>query len=111
MKAPVRTITVKVDDRLRKRRALVNINWPRHILQAIVERIEQEERKRAAQALLEGIRKHVVPRGFMNQAIRGTRINPASSLSHGPEDLLSDDVSPFRESLAMLEKSFPAREG
>jgi post-segregation antitoxin (ccd killing protein) len=72
---PVRTITVKVDDKLRKRMAQVTINWSRYIREAIVERIEREERKKAAQELLEGIhiRKHVVPKGFINQTIRETR--------------------------------------
>ena len=71
----MRTITVKVDDRLRKRMALVTINWSRYIREAVEERIEREERRKAAQELLEGIRirKHVVPRGFINQAIRETR--------------------------------------
>jgi post-segregation antitoxin (ccd killing protein) len=71
----VRTITVKVDERLRKRMALVTINWSRYIREAIEERIEREERRKAAQELLEGIhtRKHVVPRGFINQTIRETR--------------------------------------
>jgi len=71
----VRTITVKVDDRLRKRMALVTVNWSRYIREAIEERIEREERRKAAQELLEGIRirKHVVPRGFINQTIRETR--------------------------------------
>jgi post-segregation antitoxin (ccd killing protein) len=71
----VRTITVKVDDRLRKRMALVTINWSRYIREAIEERIEREERRKAAQELLESIRirKHVVPRGFINQTIRETR--------------------------------------
>jgi hypothetical protein len=39
----VRTITVKVDDRLRKRMAQVTINWSRYIRESIVERIEREE--------------------------------------------------------------------
>jgi post-segregation antitoxin (ccd killing protein) len=71
----VRTITVKVDERLRKRMALVTINWSRYIREAIEERIEREERRKAARELLEGIRirKHVVPRGFINQTIRETR--------------------------------------
>jgi len=71
----VRTITVKVDDRLRKRMAQVTINWSRYIRETIVERIEREERKKAAQELLEDIRtrKHVVPRGFINQTIREAR--------------------------------------
>jgi predicted DNA-binding protein len=71
----VRTITVKVDDRLRKRMALVSINWSRYIRGAIEDRIEREERRKAAQELLDRIRtrKHVVPRGFINQTIRETR--------------------------------------
>jgi post-segregation antitoxin (ccd killing protein) len=71
----VRTVTVKVDERLRKRMAVVTINWSRYIRQAIVERIEREERKKAAEGLLEGLRihRHVVPKGFINQAIRETR--------------------------------------
>jgi hypothetical protein len=71
----VRTITVKVDEGLRKRMAEVTINWSRYIRESIVERIEREERKKAAQELLEDIRtrKHVAPRGFINQTIREAR--------------------------------------
>ncbi|MGA2791794.1 MAG: hypothetical protein ABSF00_13635 [Candidatus Bathyarchaeia archaeon] len=71
----VRTITVKVDDMLRKRMAQVTINWSRYIRESITERIEREERKKAAQELLEDIRtrKHVAPRGFINQTIREAR--------------------------------------
>ena len=71
----VRTITVKVDDRLRKRMAQVTINWSRFIRESIAERIEREERKKAAQELLEDtrMRKHVAPRGFINQTIRESR--------------------------------------
>ena len=71
----VRTITVKVDDRLRKRMAQVTINWSRYIRESIAERIEREERKKAAQELFHDIRtrKHVAPRGFINQTIREAR--------------------------------------
>ncbi len=71
----MRTITVKVDDRLRKRMAQVTINWSRYIRESIAERIEREERKKAAQELLEDIRasKHVAPREFINQTIREAR--------------------------------------
>ena len=71
----MRTITVKVDDRLRKRMAQVTINWSRFVRQAIVERIEREERKKAAQELLNDLhtRKHLVPKGFINQTVRETR--------------------------------------
>lgn len=71
----MRTITVKVDDKLRKRMASVSINWSRYIREAIAERIEREERRKAADELLESLeaRKHVVPRGFIDQTIRKTR--------------------------------------
>jgi hypothetical protein len=66
---------VKVDDRLRKRMGQVTINWSRFIRESIAERIEREERKKAAQELLDDIRtrKHVVPKGFINQTIRESR--------------------------------------
>jgi post-segregation antitoxin (ccd killing protein) len=71
----VRTITVKVDDKLRKRMAQVTINWSRFVRQAISERIEREERRKAAQELLNDlhVRKHPVPKGFVNEAVRETR--------------------------------------
>jgi predicted transcriptional regulator len=71
----MRTITVKVDDRLRKRMAGVTINWSRYIRESIAERIEREERKKAAQELLVDIRtrKHLAPNGFINQTIREAR--------------------------------------
>lgn len=71
----MRTITVKVDDKLRRRMAQVTINWSRYIRESIAERIEREERKKAAQELLDDIRtrKHVAPRGFINQTIREAR--------------------------------------
>ena len=66
---------MKVDDGLRKRMAQVTINWSRYIRESIAERIEREERKKAAQGLLVDIRarKHVAPRGFINQTIREAR--------------------------------------
>lgn len=71
----VRTITVKVDDKLRKRMATVSINWSGYIREAIAERIDREERKRVAQDLLAELRmrRHIVPKGFINQTIREAR--------------------------------------
>jgi post-segregation antitoxin (ccd killing protein) len=71
----VRTVTVKVDDKLRRRMAAVSINWSSYIREAIAERIEREERKRVAQDLLAELRmrRHVVPKGFINQTIREAR--------------------------------------
>ena len=71
----MRTVTVKLDDKLRKRMASVTINWSQYIREAIAERIEREERKKAAGRLLESLdaRKHTVPKGFIAQTIRETR--------------------------------------
>lgn len=71
----MRTVTVKVDDQLRKRMASVAINWSQCIREAIAERIEREERRKAAEKLLESLeeREHVVPRGFIDQTIREAR--------------------------------------
>jgi hypothetical protein len=66
---------VKVEDKLRKRMASVAINWSQYIREAIAERIEREERKKAAEELLGSLeaRKHVVPKGFVERTIREAR--------------------------------------
>ena len=71
----MRAITVKVDEKLRKWMSSVTINWSQYIRQAIVERIEREESKKAADKLLESFtaRKHIVPKGFIDRKIRETR--------------------------------------
>jgi predicted transcriptional regulator len=72
---PLRTITVKVDEELKRKMDSIDINWSEYIREAIRQRIEMEERKNAAKKLLEGLKvgKHTVPRGFINRAIRGMR--------------------------------------
>ena len=69
------TVTVKVDDELRKRMREVKINWSEFIREAIRRRVELEERKKAAEKLLDGLRlrRCVVPSGFINEAIREMR--------------------------------------
>lgn len=71
----LRTVTVKVDDKLRRRMASVSINWSKYIRKAIAERVEREERRQAAVQLLDDLQKgrHRVPKGFINTAIRETR--------------------------------------
>jgi hypothetical protein len=71
----MRTITIKLDDKLKKRMASVAINWSEYIRRAIAQRIEMEERKKAAAVLLQSLqrREHRVPRGFINEGIRETR--------------------------------------
>jgi len=69
------TVTIKVDDGLKKAMSTVKINWSEYVRQAIRRRIELEERRRAAERLLEDLRagKHAVPKGFINKAIREMR--------------------------------------
>jgi len=69
------TVTVKVDEELKRTMSVVKINWSEYIRKAIRRRVELEERRNAAEKLLEGLRvgKHVVPKGFINETIRETR--------------------------------------
>jgi len=69
------TVTIKVDEELRKKMRSVSINWSDYIRNAIRRRVDMEERRRAAGSLLEDLRarKHVVPKGFINQSIREMR--------------------------------------
>ena len=71
----MRSVTVKVDDKLRRKMTSLPINWSEYIRNAIAERIEMEERRKTAEKLLANIngRRHVVPKGFVNEAIRETR--------------------------------------
>jgi len=69
------TVTVKVDEKLKRTMSVVKINWSEYIREAIRRRVELEERRSAAKKLLEGLRagKHVVPKGFINKTIREMR--------------------------------------
>jgi len=71
----MRTVTIKLDEKLKKKMASLSINWSEYIRRAIAERIEMEERKKAAAFLLNGLQRgqHRVPKGFINEAIRETR--------------------------------------
>jgi predicted transcriptional regulator len=71
----MRTVTLKLDDQLKKKMSSVTINWSEYIRRAIAARIELEERKKAAAKLLEGLRRgeNRVPKGFVNETIRETR--------------------------------------
>jgi predicted transcriptional regulator len=71
----MRTVTVKLDDKLKKKMAAVAINWSEYIRRAIAERVEREERREAAAKLLESMQHgaHRVPKGFVNDTIRKTR--------------------------------------
>lgn len=69
------TVTIKVDEKLKRMMSEVKINWSEYLREAIRRRVEMEERRRAAERLLEGLRagRHVVPKGFINEAIREAR--------------------------------------
>ena len=41
----MRIVTVKVDDKLKKRMGTVKINWSEYIREAILRRVELEEKK------------------------------------------------------------------
>jgi len=71
----LRSVTVKVDDKLRRKMSSLPINWSEYIRKAIAERIKMEERRKTAEKLLESLQaqKHAVPKGFVNETIRETR--------------------------------------
>jgi len=69
------TITIKVEKELKEKMKEIKINWSEYIREAIRQKIEQEERKRVAEKLLQDLKakKHVVPKGFINKSIRELR--------------------------------------
>ncbi len=69
------TVTVKVDEHLKRKMREVRINWSEYIREAIRRRVELEEKRGAVEKLLESLRtkKHVVPSGFINETIREMR--------------------------------------
>ena len=54
---------------------MVRINWSEYIREAIRRRVELEERREAAERLLEGLKakKPVAPKGFINETLREMR--------------------------------------
>jgi hypothetical protein len=71
----MRTVTIKLDDELKKKMAAVSINWSEDIRRAIAERVEREGRREAAAKLLDSLQRgfHRVPNGSVNEAIRKER--------------------------------------
>jgi len=69
------TVSVKVDEGLKRRMRSVRVNWSEYIREAIRRRVELEARKSAAEKLLEDLkaRKHVAPKGFIDETIRDMR--------------------------------------
>jgi len=71
----LRTVTVKVDEELKRKMSVVKVNWSQYIRETIQRRVELEERRSSAKKLLESVetRKHAAPKGFINKTIRDTR--------------------------------------
>jgi predicted transcriptional regulator len=69
------SVTIKVDEELKKKMETIKENWSAYLREAIRQRVEQEERKRAAEKLLEANSKDKlkVPLGYINRVIRETR--------------------------------------
>lgn len=71
----MRTVTIRVDDELKRKMEAVKINWSEYLRDAIRWRIELEERREAARRLLQGLRsgRPAVPKGFISEAVREAR--------------------------------------
>ena len=69
------TVTVKVQEELKKKMSETDINWSEYIRESIDHRVKLEERRRTGEKLLKDIteRRHAVPKGFINRTIRELR--------------------------------------
>ena len=69
------TVSVKVDEGLKRRMRSVRVNWSEYIREAIRRRVELETRRSAAEKLLEDLkaRKYVAPKGFIDETLNELR--------------------------------------
>jgi hypothetical protein len=69
------TVTIKVEEDLKRKMEGIKENWSAYLREAIRRRVEQEERKKAAETLLESLKTDAmkVPEGFVDSIIRETR--------------------------------------
>ncbi len=69
------TVTIKVEEDLKRKMEGIKENWSAYLREAIRRRIEQEERRRAAKTLLEGLKTDAmkVPERFVDSVIRETK--------------------------------------
>ena len=69
------TVTIKVEEDLKRKMEGIKENWSAYLREAIRRRVEQEERKKAAETLLESLKTDAmkVPMGFVDSVIRETR--------------------------------------
>jgi hypothetical protein len=67
-------ITVRIPDELKAKMRMVNINWSEEVRKFIIQRIEEEERKRNLQKALEILKKRKrVEKGFSARSVREDR--------------------------------------
>lgn len=69
------SLSVRVDDDLKKEMSSLDINWSEYIREAIKAKVSEEKRRKAGEELLASLEKeeHTVPEGFINETIRRTR--------------------------------------
>ncbi len=69
------SITIRIDEELKRKMREVKINWSEYIREAIRRRIELEEKRKAAEKLLKELKegKRKVPRGFVDSTVREGR--------------------------------------
>ena len=75
MGSQMETVTIKVDESLKRKMEKLNINWSSFIRETIKSKVELEERRLAAEKLLSDARigRRVVPHGFIENGIREDR--------------------------------------
>jgi len=69
------TVTVKVQEELKRKMSETDINWSEYIRESIDHRVKLEARRRTGEKLLKDLteRRHTVPKGFINKSIRELR--------------------------------------
>jgi hypothetical protein len=69
------SVTFKVDEELKRKMEATKENWSAYLREAIRKRIEQEERRQAAEQLIADLKnnKRRAPSGFINSTIRESR--------------------------------------
>ena len=68
-------VAIRVDPELKERMKKVDENWSAYLRDAIRQRLEMEERRKAARKLLNDMeaKKRRVPKGFIEKVLRETR--------------------------------------
>ena len=69
------SVSVRVEEDLKKEMSTLEVNWSEYIREAIRAKIATEKRRKAGERLLTSLdkREHRVPDGFINDTIRKTR--------------------------------------